>query len=98
MSRPDIFRDLVSQWMGTSTQEEIDQLITQLEPVESSNLAAVGYDPTNEWLEIAFLDGSVYRYYKVPEEEYQSLMEAPSHGTYFYWHIRESYAFERLIG
>ncbi len=98
MAGEDIFRDLISQWMGTSTAEEIADIESKLLPVESSNLAAVGYNLDTNELEVAFLDGSVYRYFEVPLEEANALMDAPSHGTYFYWNIRLNYAYERIIG
>ena len=98
MERSDIFRDLLSQWLGTSTEEEISELQSKLEAVESSNLAAVGYDERQQVLEVAFLDGSVYQYYRVPADVYRELMEAPSHGSYFYWNIREAYRYYRIIG
>lgn len=37
-------------------------------PVESSCLAAVGYDPADGALELEFTSGSVYRYLAVPED------------------------------
>ena len=39
---------------------------TQLVPVSSSALRAVGYDDSREILEIQFNNGAVYRYYGVP--------------------------------
>lgn len=58
------------------------------EPVTSSNLVSVGYDPETQTLEIEFKEGRVYQYYKVPVEIYQGLMAAGSKGSYFYSHIR----------
>ena len=52
-------------------------------PVTSSNLASVGYDPTNRVLEIEFLSGPIYQYFNVPENIYSGLMQAGSHGSYF---------------
>ena len=58
-----------------------------LTPVQSSNLLAVGYDPSRQLLEVAFRNGSVYQYFGVPESEYCGLMAAPSKGQYFNAHI-----------
>jgi hypothetical protein len=58
----------------------------------------VGYNSKRHELTVAFLDGSVYRFYNVPQEVYVSLMQAPSHGTYFYWNIRLAFPFERIAG
>lgn len=59
--------------------------------VKSRDLAIVGYDEQSRTLEIAFKSGGVYRYREVPERVYQSLLEAPSLGTYFQIHIRDQY-------
>lgn len=65
-------------------------------PVNSSNLASVGYEPSSLTLEIEFKSGSVYQYFDVPETEWQSLMQASSHGTYFNAHIKYNYRYTKL--
>lgn len=65
------------------------------QPVSSSNLVSVGYDPTNETLEIEFKGGSIYRYFNVPAFEHERLMAASSHGVYFNANIKDKYSFER---
>ena len=60
-------------------------------PVSSSNLASVGYEATSMLLEIEFLSGSIYQYFDVPQSEFQELMLATSHGTYFTANIRDRY-------
>ena len=52
-------------------------------PVSSSSLRALGYDPDEQALEVAFHNGSVYRYEQVPPEVVQALLEADSLGRYF---------------
>ena len=66
------------------------------ENVSSSNLASVGYDAENQILEIEFNHGGVYQYYDVPQDEYDSLMSASSHGSYFYHNIRDNYEYFKL--
>jgi hypothetical protein len=66
------------------------------ESVSSSNLAAVGYDANSEILEIEFNHGGVYQYYDVPVSEYEALMSASSHGTYFAANIRNNYSYVKL--
>ena len=63
-------------------------------PVQSSNLAAVGYDGGT--LIIEFHDGRVYEYYRVPYSEYHGLMSADSPGRYFHKNINKHYAYRRL--
>ena len=59
------------------------------EPVRSSNLKSVGYDPSNSILEIEFHSGRIYHYFKVPLEIYDALMNAPSKGTYLDRNIKK---------
>ena len=100
MSR-DIPAQLLSQWVQTAEPGEVEAELgdIRLIPVSSSNLAAVGYDENKYQLYVAFLDGSIYVYYSVPPEEFQSLMTAwDSHGEYFYENIRLIYSYERVAG
>ena len=57
-------------------------------PVSSSLLASVGYDPTEQVLEVELQDGKIYQYRDVPEATYQDLLNADSLGRYFNQHIR----------
>ena len=69
------------------------------QPVESSNLAAVGYDPETTTLEIQFKKGPVYQYYKVPPEVYEEFMESESVGEAFSQLIKSGgYKYERVGG
>ena len=67
------------------------------EPVTSSNLHSVGYDPTAKILEIEFNSGSIYQYFEVPEAVYRGLMAAPSHGEYFHAHIKDRFRFTQVL-
>ena len=58
------------------------------DPVSSSLLASVGYDPTEQVLEVELQDGKIYQYRDVPEATYQNLLNADSLGRYFNHHIR----------
>jgi len=66
------------------------------QPVKSSNLNSVGYDSTNNILEIQFNSGSIYQYFNVPNSIYMDLMKAASKGGYFHKNIKERYKFERI--
>ncbi|MDZ7336742.1 MAG: KTSC domain-containing protein [candidate division KSB1 bacterium] len=59
-------------------------------PVQSSNLASVGYDPVSSILEIEFHNGGIYQYLGVPQEIYDGLMYAASKGSYFHHYIKEA--------
>jgi len=64
--------------------------------VVSSNLKSVGYDISSHTLEIEFLNGAVYRYFDVPYEIYSGLLEAESHGSYFYRFIRNVFRYQQI--
>jgi len=65
-------------------------------PVQSSNLAAVGYDAEAHILEIQFIDGGTYQYFDVPQSAYDGLMTAPSHGKFFHAYIRNKYRYTKI--
>jgi hypothetical protein len=65
-------------------------------PINSSNLAEVGYDPTSSTLEIMFVDGRVYQYFDVPENIHTGLLGAASAGQFFHREIRGVYRFARI--
>lgn len=50
-------------------------------PVNSSNLASVGYDPTSSTLEVEFRSGGVYQYFAVPAEIYHQLLALSDQGS-----------------
>ena len=59
-----------------------------LQPVNSSNLAAVGYDADTQTLTIEFRKSGTYEFFDVPEAVYQEVMAAGSPGEYFGHNIR----------
>lgn len=67
------------------------------QPVRSSNLRSVGYDPDSQTLEIAFRKGGVYEYFDVPQHVYEGLMAATSKGKYHWKHIRGRYRYQRVF-
>jgi hypothetical protein len=64
--------------------------------VESSNLASIGYNAKNEILEVEFNHGGIYQYFDVPENVYEELMNADSHGVYFSENIRNVYKYQKV--
>ena len=51
--------------------------------VVSSNIKAVGYDDETFTLEVAFTNGTTYRYLSVPRSIFDGLLQADSPGRYF---------------
>lgn len=58
------------------------------EPVQSSNISSVGYNPDTSTLEIEFHSEGKYQYYGVPSQVHQGLMKAESKGSYFHHYIK----------
>ena len=66
-------------------------------PVQSSNLASVGYDPGTATLEVEFLSGAVYQYFGVPESVHEGLLNAPSKGRYLDQFVKKAgYSYARI--
>ena len=66
------------------------------DPVNSSNVAEVGYDDVSQTLEILFRNSGLYQYFEVPRREYEALMAAPSLGEYLNRNIKGTYRYARV--
>jgi len=66
------------------------------QPVSSSDLRSVGYDPAAQVLEIEFHSGGVYQYTGVPASAHTALMQAGSKGSYFHAHIKDRYPTHKI--
>jgi len=62
----------------------------EMQKVESSNIAAVGFNMEDKKLYIAFNSGKTYSYTDVPYELYEGLLAADSVGQYFHANIRNA--------
>lgn len=65
-------------------------------PLESTTLAAAGYDPALRRLEVQFRRGDRYLYFQVPPEIYEQLLQAPSKGACFNRLIRNRFPYQHL--
>lgn len=65
------------------------------EPVDSSAISSVGYDPESETLEVEFTSGGIYEYHGVPRKVFRALMAAPSKGQFLAKRIRGQYESSR---
>jgi hypothetical protein len=70
----------------------------QLDPVESSMLAAMGYDPNLKALVVLYNSGKAYQYLGVPLEVYQGLLAANSKGRYMLDHIIDHFSYAVFKG
>ena len=66
------------------------------EPIASSNIVSVGYDPRSETLEVEFTSGSVYQYYNLPQSVYDAFLAAPSAGQFFAYQIKNAFPYSRV--
>ena len=61
--------------------------------VESTVLVTVGYDEARELLQVEFCGRAIYHYFGVPAAIHQTLLGAPSKGSYFNQAIRGRFPF-----
>jgi hypothetical protein len=66
------------------------------EPVASTNILSLGYDPASETLEVEFSSGSIYQYYNVGLALYEQLMMASSKGQFLNAYIKNAHPFSRV--
>jgi hypothetical protein len=62
---------------------------------DSSLLAAMTYSE-HATLDLAFRNGTAYRYFAVPARVAEALRRAPSPGAYFHRQIRTRFRYQRL--
>lgn len=67
-----------------------------LEPVQSSNIAAVGYDTPNRVLAVQFSNGTLYHFKEVPADVIEAMKGAESKGSFFAKSIRGKYDSEKI--
>lgn len=62
----------------------------------SALIRALAYDPERRELRVRFSNGGVYRYFDVPSEVVEALIDPPdgSHGRYFNDNIRDAFDYE----
>jgi hypothetical protein len=69
--------------------------MTEMFPVDSTNVEAIGHDPLAQELHVRFLNGATYVYHGVPEDVYLELMAAASKGSYLNRVIKPNYAYSK---
>jgi hypothetical protein len=66
-------------------------------PVQSSNLASVGYDEATGTLEVEFHGSGIYQYFGIPSYVFEGLLSAGSKGAFFDQHVRKAgYAYHKV--
>lgn len=65
-------------------------------PVESSNIASIGFDEATSTLEVEFHSGAVYQYFDVPLAVYEGFIEAKSKGQYLAQNIKGYFRYVKV--
>jgi hypothetical protein len=60
------------------------------QPIESSNIKAIGYNGEKLILEIEFHSGQIYQAQPISKEGYKTFMESESKGSYYHQHIKSN--------
>lgn len=68
------------------------------EPVESSNIAALGYDGVRRVLAITFKSGDIFHYADVEQDLALALYAAESIGTFYTRHIKGKFTGAKMTG
>lgn len=64
--------------------------------VDSSNVAAVGYDEDSSTLQVEFNNGGMYQYFDVPVNLFEGLRDADSVGGYLAANIKGRYRYSKV--
>jgi DNA-binding transcriptional regulator GbsR (MarR family) len=63
--------------------------------VNSSTISTIEYYEEIQLLEVEFKKGTIYHYFDVPKDIYESLIKAKSIGSYFNKNIAKEYAYKK---
>jgi hypothetical protein len=87
---------LVESVRANKSHDDVENRSVRFKTVNSSMLRRVRYDPKSRFLDVVFRTGEKYRYEDVPQDEYDGLMKAKSHGHYMQANIIDQYDVVRL--
>ena len=68
----------------------------EMHSVESSNVAAIGYDEATQTVQVQFNDGSTYQYFDVPQNVYDDFFNSDSKGKFLHANIKGVYRYSRV--
>jgi uncharacterized protein len=94
------YKEMISMWRLQESRSSrivsIKEEIMNRMPVDSSNIASIGYDPISQTLEVEFMKGNIYQYFDVPSQVYEGFITADSKGKYLASQIKGNYRFTRI--
>jgi lysyl-tRNA synthetase class 2 len=68
------------------------------QPVDSSMIVSLGYNPLTKVLEVEFRNGRVVEYHGVPSDVHRDMMEAHSKGQFLARAVKPNYPFRYKEG
>jgi hypothetical protein len=76
--------------------EEKKEVDIQLEPVISSNIAAIGFDDTNKVMRVQFTNGAIYDATGALKADFDNFKSSKSKGIYFNKVLKQAFVWKRL--
>lgn len=73
----------------------------KMNAVESSNIAAIGFDPINSVMRVAFKNGTTYDYQNVEKTIFDLILNAESVGKSFNLYVKSKpteYPYQKVVG
>lgn len=67
-------------------------------PVQSSNIAAAGYNAATKTMDVQFKNGSRYSYADVPQDVFDDFLSADSKGQFFNTNIKSRFVPTKATG
>jgi hypothetical protein len=64
--------------------------------VSSRALRSVGYDKSRSVLQVELVNGAIYDYLDVPQQEYAALLNAQSKGQCYNWLIKPNHSYRQV--
>lgn len=76
--------------------EEKKEVQIQLEPVISSNIAAIGYDATTSHMRVQFTNGATYYADGALQADFDNFKSAKSKGIHFNKVLKQAFVWKRF--
>jgi hypothetical protein len=91
-------RRVVASNTGSNTDGAVSEgsPAMRMQEIDSSAIAAVGYDAEQQILRLTYRGGETYDYLDVPPEEFSEFMSAPSRGIYANKIIKPNYEYRKV--
>ena len=64
--------------------------------LDSSSIAAAGYDAASRTLRLRYVGGRTYDYFDVPSDVYDDLLASSSKGQFVNWNVKPNYRYSQV--